>query len=214
MFPHVAVQYYTKRAEHLHEVEERELRVIITSAIPSGTDSWNEDFPPPHIIIRQPASNPRRSQYASSPVFTAAAQGADTTTVPNQQTHQPQELAINTTASRPLRQRTLENTSPHRPPPAPPTPSMQILPYTTHPIRRRPPRLPRALDILLPNRDSLPASLAARERFRSAVAPCHRARCLRRRVAELGEGDVVVRVGAAVCGELAGHVGEAVREGG
>lgn len=57
MFPHVAAQYYNKRAQHLNEVEERKLRVLITSAIPSGTDGWNEDFPPPQIIMRQSATH-------------------------------------------------------------------------------------------------------------------------------------------------------------
>jgi hypothetical protein len=54
MFPHVATQYYTKRAAFVREQEERRLRVLITAAIPVGDSGWKYDFPQPHIIVKQP----------------------------------------------------------------------------------------------------------------------------------------------------------------
>ncbi|KAF2131109.1 hypothetical protein P153DRAFT_313451 [Dothidotthia symphoricarpi CBS 119687] len=50
MFPHVAVTYYTKRAAHVKELEERRLRKLIIEALPTGADGWKDDFPRPQII--------------------------------------------------------------------------------------------------------------------------------------------------------------------
>jgi hypothetical protein len=54
LFPHVAVEYYTKRAVYINELEEQRLRSIITKAIPPGTDGWSDNFPKPQIIIKLP----------------------------------------------------------------------------------------------------------------------------------------------------------------
>jgi hypothetical protein len=51
MFPHVAAEYYSKRAQSVKEVEERRLRDLIIRSIPAGNDGWKDDFPYPNIVI-------------------------------------------------------------------------------------------------------------------------------------------------------------------
>jgi hypothetical protein len=58
MFPHVAAQYYTKRATCVKEQEEQRLRALITAVIPVGDSGWKDDFPQPDIIIKQPTADP------------------------------------------------------------------------------------------------------------------------------------------------------------
>jgi hypothetical protein len=54
MFPHIATEYYAKRAVHVREREEQRLREMIMRAIPTGGNGWKDDFPQPKIIIKQP----------------------------------------------------------------------------------------------------------------------------------------------------------------
>jgi hypothetical protein len=58
MFPHVAAEYYTKRAGYLKKQEEQKLRTMITAAIPVGDTGWRDDFPQPRIIIKQADTAP------------------------------------------------------------------------------------------------------------------------------------------------------------
>lgn len=53
MFPHVADGYYVKRLRYFNEVEECNLRDLLTVAIPSGTDGWQDDFDLPNVINKQ-----------------------------------------------------------------------------------------------------------------------------------------------------------------
>jgi hypothetical protein len=52
MSPHVAAEYYAKRAIHVKEQEEQRLREMITAAIPTGAHGWEDDFPQPRINIK------------------------------------------------------------------------------------------------------------------------------------------------------------------
>ena len=53
MFPHLATEYYTKRATWVKEREEQRLRELITQAIPTGKNGWRSDVPIPTIVIKQ-----------------------------------------------------------------------------------------------------------------------------------------------------------------
>jgi hypothetical protein len=53
MFPHIAAEYYIKRAAWAKEVEEQRLRELIIKAIPTGGDGWKKEFPEPKIFINQ-----------------------------------------------------------------------------------------------------------------------------------------------------------------
>ncbi|KAI4641441.1 uncharacterized protein J4E79_011648, partial [Alternaria viburni] len=53
MFPHIATEYYTKRATWVKEREEQRLRELITQAIPTGKNGWRSDVPIPTIVIKQ-----------------------------------------------------------------------------------------------------------------------------------------------------------------
>ncbi|UPX16107.1 uncharacterized protein EKO05_0006530 [Ascochyta rabiei] len=65
-FPHVAAEYYTKRAQHTKAAEERRLRDLISNAIPSGTAGWSDDFPLPHIHVRESIpSTPATMQHGA-----------------------------------------------------------------------------------------------------------------------------------------------------
>lgn len=66
-FPDVATKYYIKRAQHVEEVEECRIRDLISSAIPSGTDGWSDDFNLPPIIIRRPTPKGNSSPIALQP---------------------------------------------------------------------------------------------------------------------------------------------------
>ncbi|KAI4910581.1 hypothetical protein J4E85_011398 [Alternaria conjuncta] len=52
MFPHIATEYYTKRAAWVKEREEQRLRELVTQAIPTGKNGWSSDVPVPTIIIK------------------------------------------------------------------------------------------------------------------------------------------------------------------
>ncbi|KAI4637112.1 hypothetical protein J4E93_010628 [Alternaria ventricosa] len=52
MFPHIASEYYTKRAAWVKEREEQRLRELITQAIPTGQNGWSSDVPVPTIIVK------------------------------------------------------------------------------------------------------------------------------------------------------------------
>ncbi|KAI4673777.1 uncharacterized protein J4E84_010922 [Alternaria hordeiaustralica] len=52
MFPHIATEYYTKRAAWVKEREEQRLRELITQAIPTGKNGWSSEVPVPIIIIK------------------------------------------------------------------------------------------------------------------------------------------------------------------
>ena len=54
MFPHIASEYYTKRAAHVKENEEHRLRAMIMASIPVGEIGWKDDFHKPRIMIKQP----------------------------------------------------------------------------------------------------------------------------------------------------------------
>lgn len=58
MFPHVATEYYTKRAAYVKDLAEHRIRAHITAAIPTGDCGWKDDFLQPHIIVKQPSANP------------------------------------------------------------------------------------------------------------------------------------------------------------
>ncbi|KAJ8109682.1 hypothetical protein OPT61_g7282 [Boeremia exigua] len=57
MCPPVAEKYYIKRSLRLREVEECKLRDLITAAIPTGTNGWQDDFNLPPVITHQPHFN-------------------------------------------------------------------------------------------------------------------------------------------------------------
>ncbi|KAH6869958.1 hypothetical protein BKA58DRAFT_360295 [Alternaria rosae] len=52
MFPHIATEYYTKRATWVKEREEQRLRDLITQAIPTGKNGWSSDISIPTIIVK------------------------------------------------------------------------------------------------------------------------------------------------------------------
>lgn len=52
MYPAAAMEYYTKRGDHVNDVEEQRLREMILSAIPVGLDGWSSDLPQPKVIIK------------------------------------------------------------------------------------------------------------------------------------------------------------------
>ncbi|XPS72300.1 hypothetical protein M3J09_004467 [Ascochyta lentis] len=123
MFPQVAVEYYTKRAQHTGEMEERRLRDLITNAIPSGTTGWSDDFQLPRIRIRQPASSTLHAQPMTMQ------HGAPTP--PPSPIHQPTDLKTQLPSSRlcvstinpweiPLHIDELPRQPPHACKPAPP----------------------------------------------------------------------------------------------
>lgn len=58
LFPHVATEYYSKRAAYLKEQEEQKLRATLIAAIPKGSSGWRDDFRQPHIIIKQLQTDP------------------------------------------------------------------------------------------------------------------------------------------------------------
>jgi hypothetical protein len=58
MFPHIATEYYTKRATYVQEKEEQRLRAMITAAIPSGDDGWSDDILKTRLIIKQLDADP------------------------------------------------------------------------------------------------------------------------------------------------------------
>jgi hypothetical protein len=68
MFPHIANEYYTKRAAHVKEQEEQRLRAMIMAAMPDGNTGWKDDFTQPHIIIRQPEEDPSTPVMKPAPV--------------------------------------------------------------------------------------------------------------------------------------------------
>ncbi|KAH7090615.1 hypothetical protein FB567DRAFT_491534 [Paraphoma chrysanthemicola] len=55
MFPHVATAYYTKRAAHMKELQEKRLQVLITAAIPQ---EWKDLEFNPMIIIKHEQTLP------------------------------------------------------------------------------------------------------------------------------------------------------------
>jgi hypothetical protein len=59
MFPHVAAEYYTKRAIHVKEQEEQRLRAIIMAAIPTGNNGWSDNLPQPHVVIKGTETEPK-----------------------------------------------------------------------------------------------------------------------------------------------------------
>jgi hypothetical protein len=52
MFPAAAQEYYEKRRDYLKEVEEYQLRGLITAAIPVGINGWCDSVLPPTIIMK------------------------------------------------------------------------------------------------------------------------------------------------------------------
>jgi hypothetical protein len=52
MFPHVATEYYIKRAAWAKECEEQRLRDLITNTIPTGIDGWTSDVSRPTIVVK------------------------------------------------------------------------------------------------------------------------------------------------------------------
>ncbi|KAG9185781.1 hypothetical protein G6011_07112 [Alternaria panax] len=54
MFPHIATEYYTKRAAWLKEREEQKLRDLITKAISTGTNEWTDYVPHMDAVVRHP----------------------------------------------------------------------------------------------------------------------------------------------------------------
>jgi hypothetical protein len=52
LFPAITMEYYTKRAAYLNEVEEQRLRGVLLKAIPTMLEGWSNDFPHPHVIIK------------------------------------------------------------------------------------------------------------------------------------------------------------------
>ncbi|CAO2650959.1 Nn.00g092560.m01.CDS01 [Neocucurbitaria sp. VM-36] len=53
-FPHIATEYYIKRAAYVKELEEQKLRHLISKAIPTGGEGWKDDFQQPKIFIKRP----------------------------------------------------------------------------------------------------------------------------------------------------------------
>lgn len=53
LFPHVATEYYIKRAASLKEQDEQKLRATLIAAIRQGNSGWQDDFPQPQIIVKQ-----------------------------------------------------------------------------------------------------------------------------------------------------------------
>lgn len=84
LFPHVATEYYIKRAAYIKEQEEQKLRATLIAAIPQGNTGWKDDFPQPHIIIKQPETDPDTPVIKPSaageltPPLTPIHEGADT----------------------------------------------------------------------------------------------------------------------------------------
>ncbi|CAN9433159.1 unnamed protein product [Alternaria sp. RS040] len=56
MFPHVATEYYIKRAAWAKECEEQRLRDLITNTIPTGIYGWTSDISRPTIVIKHQQS--------------------------------------------------------------------------------------------------------------------------------------------------------------
>jgi hypothetical protein len=52
MFPHIAAEYYIKRAAWAKEFEEQRLRDLITDTIPTGIDGWISDVSRPSIVVK------------------------------------------------------------------------------------------------------------------------------------------------------------------
>lgn len=52
MFPHIATEYYIKRAAWAKECAEQRLRDFITNTIPTGIDGWTSDAPQATIVVK------------------------------------------------------------------------------------------------------------------------------------------------------------------
>ena len=62
LHPSITPEYYTKRAAHLKELEERRLQELLTKAIPDDLEGWNGGFPKPPVIFRDiPPSTPQKA---------------------------------------------------------------------------------------------------------------------------------------------------------
>lgn len=72
LFPHVATEYYIKRAAYLKEQDEQKLRATLIAAIPQGNSGWRDDFPQPQIIIKEADPDPH------TPVIKPSAAGEPT----------------------------------------------------------------------------------------------------------------------------------------
>ncbi|KAL1792284.1 hypothetical protein ACET3X_008791 [Alternaria dauci] len=90
MFPHVATEYYNKRAAWAKECEEQRLRDLITKAIPTGTDGWTNDIPQHTMVVKhQQLVTPELSSVVtgemtppSTPLLTPSLSIATTSTPP------------------------------------------------------------------------------------------------------------------------------------
>jgi hypothetical protein len=56
MFPHIATEYYIKRAAWAKECKEQRLRDLITNAIPNSIDGWTSDVSRPTIVVKHQQS--------------------------------------------------------------------------------------------------------------------------------------------------------------
>jgi hypothetical protein len=62
-FPHVATEYYTRRAIHVKEQEEKRLRAMIIAALPVGNNGWKDDLPQPRIIDESPGADQNTPKF-------------------------------------------------------------------------------------------------------------------------------------------------------
>ncbi|KAJ4368999.1 hypothetical protein N0V83_006081 [Neocucurbitaria cava] len=74
MFPHIAKEYYTKRATYLKELDEQKLRDMISKAIPIGREGWIDDFPQPKVITKR--TTPQLAPMKDSDITPPLPQGS------------------------------------------------------------------------------------------------------------------------------------------